>query len=214
MKTMRMGLLGKKIGMTRIFKENVTIPITVIETGPCAVTKKKSPDKDGYGAIQIGFDECSEKKMTKPVAGQFQKSKVSPRRVLNEIRLSEDELAKYAIGQEIKVDSVFSAGDIIDVVGTSKGSGFTGVIKRHNFKSFKETHGTHEVKRHGGSIGAAFPQHVLKGTRMAGQHGNSRTTLQNLEIVEVRPDENLLFVKGSIPGAKGGYVMVKKAVKL
>jgi large subunit ribosomal protein L3 len=212
---MPIGILGKKLGMTQYFDEdNNAIPITVIEAGPCPVVQKKTVDsKDGYNAIQLGFLDQKRHRLTQPVLGHFDKVKAPPKRFLREIRLNEEEIQNYEAGQEVKVD-IFEAGDYVDVTGFTKGKGFTGVMKRHGFHGAKKSHGTHEYFRHGGSIGAsASPSKVFKGKKMPGRKGNERVTIQNLQIIDVRPDQNLLLVKGSVPGAPNGLLMIKKAKK-
>jgi large subunit ribosomal protein L3 len=213
---MPIGILGRKVGMTQYFdEENNAVPVTVIEAGPCPIVQKKTTDsKDGYNALQLGFMDQKRHRITKPVLGHFDKTKVPAKRYLREIRLSEDEIQDYEAGQEIKVD-IFEIGDYVDVTGFSKGKGFTGVMKRHGYHgSASQTHGTHEFFRHGGSIGAsAYPSRVFKGTKMPGRKGNDRVTIQNLIIIDVRPEQNVLLVKGSVPGAINGLVLVKKAIK-
>jgi large subunit ribosomal protein L3 len=214
MKTQNVGMLGKKLGITQIFtEEGDSLPVTVIQAGPCTVVQKKTGDTDSYSAVQLGFDEAKEKSLTKPLKGHFTKSNTKPFRYLREIRIPGKELEKYTVGQEITAD-MFNEGDFIDVIGTSKGKGFAGVIKRHGFSGFPASHGTHEVFRHGGSIGmASDPGRVLKGTRMAGRLGGKRTTIQSLKVIKVIKDKNLLLVRGSVPGASGGYLIIKKAAK-
>lgn len=206
------GLIGKKLGMTQIFEKEEAIPVTVIEAGPCLVTQIKTVEKDGYSAVQIGFEEVKETKLNKPLKGHFEKNKLRPCRKLIEIRLDEKEVANYQVGSELKVD-IFKPGEKIDIVGTSKGKGFAGVVKRHGFKGFPASHGS-RYHRAGGSIGmAAFPARVIKGMKMPGRHGGTRVTVQNLEVVKVIPEDNLLLLKGAVPGPIGGYVLVKQAVK-
>ena len=199
--------------MTHVFGEHgKMVPVTVLQAGPCTVLDVRTAEKNTYSAIQLAFEDRKESKVKKPVLGQFKKSKVSPKNRIREIRLDEAELKNYEIGQTLSVD-IFKAGDFIDVTGTSKGRGFTGVIKRHNMSGFPASHGTHEAKRHAGSIGSAYPQHVRKGVRMAGQHGNARSTVQNLEIFDIDTEQNLILVKGAVPGANTGYLLIKKAIK-
>lgn len=214
MKTFRMGILGKKLGMTQVFNEIGNVDsITVVQAGPCAVVQKKSDEKEGYNALQLGFDEVKEKSITKPLKGHFAKAGSSAFRLLKEIRIPAEEFEKFSIGQALKAD-FFQAGEFVDVIGISKGKGFAGVIKRHHFAGFPASHGTHEVKRHGGAIGqASSPGRVFKGTRMAGHMGTSQRTVQNLKITRVIPEKNLLFIKGAVPGASGGYLIIKKALK-
>jgi large subunit ribosomal protein L3 len=213
---MPIGILGRKVGMTQYFdEENNAIPVTVIEAGPCPIVRKKTTDsKDGYNALQIGFMDQKRQRMTKPMLGHFDKANVPAKRYLREIRLNTEEIQNYEAGQELKVD-IFEAGDYVDVTGNSKGKGFTGVMKRHGYHgAATQTHGTHEYFRHGGAIGcSAYPARVFKGTKMPGRKGNDRVTIQNLTIVAVRPEQNVLLVKGSVPGAINGLVLVKKAKK-
>jgi len=203
------GLLGKKIGMTSVFSaEGKNIPCTVIEAGPCVVTQVKTVDNDGYDAIQIGFVEKKDKHTPNPEKGHFKKAGVTPRRHLAEFKGFGN---GYKAGSEITVD-LFNDTIYVDVIGTSKGKGFQGVVKRHGFAGVgQSTHGQHNRLRAPGSIGAAsYPAKVFKGTRMGGQMGNERVTVQNLQIVKVIPEHNLLLVKGSVPGAKGSIVIIEK----
>jgi large subunit ribosomal protein L3 len=207
-------LMGKKIGMTQILQENGdVIPVTVIQAGPCIISQKKMPEKDNYSAVQLGFLPAKSNRVKKPLAGHFKKAGIPPQRFLYEFRLDEKELEKYQVGQEIKVDR-FKEGDFVDVTGISKGKGFAGVMKRHGFHGAPGGHGTHDYKRHGGSIGSSsFPSRVFKGTKMAGRMGNDRVTIQNLKVIQVRPEQNCLVVRGAIPGAKNGMLLIKKAIK-
>ena len=212
---MPIGILGRKLGMTQIFDENSNaIPVTVIEAGPCPIVQKKTIKTDNYNAVQLGFLDKKRQRLTKPELGHFDKANVPAKRYLREFRLTEDEIGQYEAGQEIKVN-IFQAGDYIDVTGTSKGKGYSGVIKRHHFAGSSEmSHGTHEYFRHGGSIGSAtYPGKVFKGRKMAGQKGDERVTVQSLKVVEVREDTNVIFVMGSVPGATNSMVMIRKAVK-
>ena len=210
---MRMGLLGRKLGMTQVFAEDgERIPVTVIETGPCVIVEKRTQERDGYTGVILGFDEKPEKRTNRPDYGLFKKAKVKPQRWLQEFRLPAEDVDKYEIGQTLRPSDVFEDGIPVDVVGTSKGKGFQGVIKRHGMHGTKATHGVHEVYRHGGSIGCRLtPGHVFKGKRMAGQMGNVRVTQQNLQLIQVLDDDNCVLVRGSIPGAKNSYVAVKHA---
>ena len=194
---MPLRLIGKKLGMTQIFEESGSMtPVTVIELGPNYVIQKKTPEKDGYSALQLGFRERSRKNVGKPMLGHFEKAGTSPRWHVKESRVEADELEGYEIGQELKAD-IFEAGQKIDVIGTSRGRGTAGTVKRHNFKVKRRTHGTHEAFRHGGSIGAgAYPGKVFKGMGMFGRLGADRTTVRNLEVVSVDADQNLLLVRG------------------
>ncbi len=207
MKTL--GILGKKLGMTRIFKEDGTIcPVTVIEAGPCPVMQIKTMDKEGYNALQIGYDVIAERKVNKPMKGHMAKAGKDLYRTLREFPL--DAVEGYELGQDITVE-IFTAGEKVKVTGTSKGKGFQGVMKRWNFKGSKASHGAEKVHRKPGSIGnATFPGKVWKGKKMPGQMGNARVTVSNVEIVDVRPEDNVLLVKGQIPGATGGLVMIRK----
>jgi large subunit ribosomal protein L3 len=214
-KEMGIGLLGKKLGMTQIFDEHGNaVPVTVIETGPCKVVQKKITDKEGYNALQIGFDEVQKaNRINKPLMGHFNKGSIAPLRLLREFRVTAEEIEGNDVGSEITVD-IFEPGEFVDVTGTSKGKGFAGVIKRHGFKGQPASRGTHEYFRHGGSIGQNMtPGRTYKGRKMPGHMGAKRVTVQNLKIVDVRGDTNILLVEGAIPGPTNGYVMVRKAVK-
>ncbi|MDE6323143.1 MAG: 50S ribosomal protein L3 [Paramuribaculum sp.] len=204
------GLLGKKIGMTSVFSaDGKNVPCTVIEVGPCVVTQIKTSETDGYDAVQIGFQQKKDKHTTKPMAGHFQKAGVAPQRHLAEFKGFEGELK---LGDTLTVDSLFNEADFVDIQGTSKGKGFQGVVKRHGFGGVGQaTHGQHNRQRKPGSIGAcSYPAKVFKGMRMAGQMGNERVTVQNLQVLKVIPEHNLLLIKGSIPGCKGSIVIVEK----
>lgn len=208
------GMIGKKVGMTQVFDEkgNV-IPVTVIQAGPCYVTQIRTPDKDGYAAVQLGYGETKPGRLTKAQMGHLQKKNLPALRVLREFRVKNSDASDLTEGAEIKVD-VFAKGEIVDVIGTSKGRGFAGTIKRHNFNRQPKTHGQSDRERAPGSVGMnSFPGHTLKGQRMAGRMGNDRVTMQNLEVVVVDVEKNLLAVKGSVPGAKGGIVIIKPARK-
>jgi large subunit ribosomal protein L3 len=203
------GLLGKKIGMTSVFSaDGKNCPCTVIEVGPCVVTQVKTVETDGYEAIQLGFQDKKEKHTNKPEAGHFAKAGVTPKRHLAEFKGFE---TAYKLGDVITVD-YFEGVDYVDIVGTSKGKGFQGVVKRHGFGGVgQSTHGQHNRLRAPGSVGAcSYPARVFKGTRMAGQTGNARVTVENLQILKVIPEHNLLLVKGSVPGAKGSIVTINK----
>ena len=203
------GLLGKKIGMTSVFSaDGKNIPCTVIEVGPCVVTQVKTVEKDGYDAVQVGFEEKKEKHTNKPEAGHFAKAGVTPKRHLAEFKSFEN---KPALGDTLTVD-LFTEGGFVDVIGTSKGKGFQGVVKRHGFGGVgQSTHGQHNRLRAPGSIGAcSYPAKVFKGLRMAGHMGCDRVTVQNLQVIKVLPEHNLLVIKGSVPGHKGSIVMVEK----
>ena len=203
------GLLGKKIGMTSVFSaEGKNVPCTVIEVGPCVVTQVKTAEKDGYQAIQLGFVEKKDKHTNQPEAGHFKKAGVAPQRHLAEFKGFSDK----KLGDVLTAQDVFGEIQFVDVVGTSKGKGFQGVVKRHGFRGVGEaTLGQHNRLRSPGSIGAAsYPAKVFKGTRMGGQMGNARTTVQNLEIIKIIPEHNLLLIKGSVPGGKGSILLIEK----
>ena len=210
---MAIELLCKKLGMTRIFTEKgEAIPVTVLEAGPNVVVQKKTTQTDGYDALQLGFGERRRKRTTKAMLGHFEKAKVAPLRHLHESRVGAEDAAKYEAGQEVKVD-VFTQGQRVDVIGTSKGRGMAGVVKRHHFSMQKWTHGTHEGFRSPGSIGpGTWPAHVIKGLRMAGHMGNEQVTTRNVEVVRIDADKNLLLIRGSVPGATDGIVRVRAAV--
>lgn len=204
-------LLGKKLGMTQVFVEgDRLVPVTVIEVGPCVVTQVKTEENDGYSAIQIGYEDIEDRKVNKPLKGHFTKAKVAPKRYLAEIKV--DDPGEFETGKTLTAD-IFSAGERADVVGVSKGKGFQGVMKRHGFSGGPGGHGSH-FHRAPGSIGAsASPSRVPKGKRMAGHMGSDRVTSMNLEIVKVDPEQNLVLIKGAVPGAKGSLVMVKESSK-
>jgi large subunit ribosomal protein L3 len=207
-------LLCRKVGNTQIFEDSgECIPVTVLQAGSNTVVQKKTEDKDGYTALQIGFEERKPSRTSRPLAGHFRKAGVAPLRALKESRVSPEEAATYELGQEIKVD-LFEVGQRVDVTSTSKGRGTAGVVKRHNFSVKRRTHGTHENTRHGGAIGAgSYPGRVLKGLKMAGRMGNENVTVQNLEVVRVDGDRGLLYLRGSVPGHRNGIVGVRPAVK-
>jgi len=225
MKERKLGILGRKVGMTRVFKDDGTsLGVTVLEVGPCMVISKRTAEQngdgktDGYTALQLGFDQKPEKKINKPEAGHLKAAggNEKARRHVRELRVTAEVAAKFEVGQEVTLaDLELQVGDLIDVTGKSKGKGFQGVMKRYNFSGAATmTHGTHEFFRHGGSIGCRkWPGRVFKGRKMPGQMGNERVTTQNIEIVDVRPEENVLLVNGSVPGAKNGYLMVRPAIK-
>ena len=207
------GLLGTKLGMTQVWDEqNKLVPVTVLEITPNVVTQIRTPEKDGYAAIQIAAGAIDPRKVNKPASGHFDKAGVTPRRHLTEIRTAD--AAEYSLGQELTVDGVFEAGQRVDVVGTSKGKGFAGVMKRHNFKGVSASHGSHRNHRKPGSIGASStPSRVFKGMRMAGRMGGERVTVLNLAVHSVDAENGLLLVKGAVPGARGRIVFVRNAVK-
>ncbi|GAB2814257.1 50S ribosomal protein L3 [Alpinimonas psychrophila] len=207
------GLLGKKLGMTQVWDENnKLVPVTVIEITPNVVTQLRTPEKDGYSAIQIAGGAIDPRKVNKPATGHFDKAGVTPRRHVTEVRTSD--AASYELGQELTVESTFEAGQKVDVMGTSKGKGFAGVMKRHNFKGVSASHGSHRNHRKPGSIGASStPSRVFKGMRMAGRMGGERVTVLNLRVHAVDAEKGLLLVKGAVPGARGRLVFVRNAVK-
>ncbi|HTY17714.1 MAG TPA: 50S ribosomal protein L3 [Myxococcota bacterium] len=210
---MAIELLCRKIGMTRIYDESgEAIGVTVLEAGPNPVVQKKTQAGEGYDALQLGFGERKRSRTSKGLLGHFEKAKVAPKRHLHESRVGAEDAAKFEVGQEVKVD-VFAKGQRVDVIGTSKGRGTAGVVKRHHFAVKKESHGTHEGFRLPGSIGpGTFPGHVIKGLRMPGRLGNERVTTRNVEVVRVDAERNLLLVRGSVPGANDGLVRVRAAV--
>ena len=209
---MQKGIIGKKIGMTQIFDANgKVVPVTVVEAGPCPVTQKKTLENDGYESVQLGFQDVKVERLTKPLKGHFAKADVAPKKVLREFRLSD--ISSVNVGDVIKAD-IFAVGDSVDVTGTSKGKGTAGAIKRWNFSRLKETHGTGPVARHAGSLGACSdPSRVFKGKKLAGHLGAERVTIQNLDVVKVDAENNLIAIKGAIPGPKKGIVMVVNSVK-
>jgi len=206
------GILGRKLGMTQLWdEENRVIPVTVIQAGPCQVAQLKTPERDGYAAVQLAFGETKATRLNQPELGHLKVGGLSPAKHLVELRV--DDLADFSVGQTISVD-VFAKGELVDVTGISKGKGFAGGMKRHNFKGQGASHGNHKKHRAPGSIGAcATPARVFKGMRMAGQMGNVRTTTLNLEVVAADAERNLLLVKGSVPGPNGGLLFVRDGVK-
>ena len=207
---MQKALIGKKIGMTQIFDEKGNVvPVTVVEAGPCTVVMKKTIENDGYEAVQLGFGDVKVQRVNKPMMGHFKKADVAPKKTLKEFKLEGD----LNVGDTIKAD-IFAAGDKVDVAGTSKGKGTAGSIKRWNFSRLKESHGTGPVARHAGSLGACSdPSRVYKGKKLAGHLGCEKVTIQNLDVVKVDAENNLLAIKGAIPGPKGGIVVIRNAVK-
>ncbi len=204
-------MLGRKVGMTQIFKENgEVVPVTVIEAGPLFVVQKKTVEKDGYNAIQVGFGEVKERRVTKPLKGHYEKANVAYRKFLREFHVENPD--EFEIGQEIKAD-VFAEGDMVDVTGTSKGKGTAGVIKRHNFSRGRETHGSKHHRMPGGMSAGTYPGRVFKGHKMMGRMGNERVTVQNLEVVRIDAEKNLILVKGAVPGPKKGLITIKETVK-
>ena len=209
---MQKGIIGKKMGMTQIFDENgKVVPVTVVEAGPCTVVQKKTVESDGYVAVQLGYGDISAKKVSKPAKGHFDKADVAPKRTLREFRL--DDISAMNVGDILKAD-VFAVGDRIDVVGTSKGKGYAGAIKRWNQHRLRESHGTGPVARHAGSMGScSTPSRVFKGKRLPGHLGAERVTIQNLKVVKVDAENNLIAIKRSIPGPKGSVVCISDSVK-
>ena len=209
---MQKGIIGKKMGMTQIFDENgKVVPVTVVEAGPCTVVQKKTVESDGYVAVQLGDGDISAKKVSKPAKGHFDKADVAPKRTLREFRL--DDISAMNVGDILKAD-VFAVGDRIDVVGTSKGKGYAGAIKRWNQHRLRESHGTGPVARHAGSMGScSTPSRVFKGKRLPGHLGAERVTIQNLKVVKVDAENNLIAIKGAIPGPKGSVVCISDSVK-
>lgn len=209
---MKKAIIGKKIGMTQVFDENgKVIPVTVVQAGPCVVSQKKTVETDGYNALQLGYGDIRPKLVNKPLKGHFDKSDIAPKKTLREFRFAD--ISAYNVGDIIKAD-VFESGEKVDVTGTSKGKGWAGVIKRWNFRRLKETHGSGPVVRKGGSIGACSdPSRVFKGKKMSGHLGAERVTVQNLAVVKVDVENNLIAIKGAVPGPKGGIVFIRNSVK-
>lgn len=209
---MQKGIIGKKLGMTQIFDANgKVVPVTVIEAGPCTVVQKKTIESDGYQAVQLGFGEVSAKKVSKPAKGHFDKADVAPKKTLREFRLAD--ISGMKVGDILKAD-LFAEGDRIDVVGTSKGKGYAGTIKRWNGHRLRESHGTGPVSRHAGSMGpCSTPSRVYKGKKLPGHLGAERVTIQNLTVVKVDAENNLIAVKGAVPGPKGSVVCIQDSVK-
>ena len=208
---MQKGIVGKKLGMTQLFDANGNVvPVTVIEAGPCVIAQKKTIENDGYEAVQIGYGDLKANKVNKPMKGHFAKGDVAPKKVLREFRF--EDVSAMNVGDIIKAD-IFAEGDSVDVRGTSKGKGYAGVIKRWNFGRLKESHGTGPVHRHGGSLGVIDPARIFKGKKMAGHLGAEKVTVQNLDIVKVDVENNLIAIKGAIPGPKNGIVVIADSVK-
>ncbi len=206
------GVLGEKLGMTQVWDDNNhVVPVTVVKAGPCVVTQVRTPDNDGYSAVQIAFGAIKPRKVTKPAAGHFEKAGVTPRRHVAELRT--DDASEYTLGQEITAET-FEAGQVIDVVGTSKGKGFAGVMKRHGFHGLRASHGVERKHRSPGSVGgASTPSRVFKGKKMAGRMGGERVTTQNLTVHAIDAEAGLILIKGAVPGPRGGLVLVKTAAK-
>ncbi len=209
---MKKAIIGKKLGMTQLFAENgAVVPVTVIEAGPCVVSQKKTTETDGYNAIQVGYEDVSEKHLNKPAKGHFAKAGVAAKKHLKEFRLEDAE--KYNVGDVIAVDT-FAAGDKVDVTGITKGHGYSGAVKRWGHHMLQATHGTGPIHRQVGSMGAnSTPSRVFKNKKMAGQYGNEKLTVLNLEVIKVDAEKNLIAVKGAIPGARGGIVVIRDSVK-
>ena len=210
---LKIGLLGKKLGMTQVFADDgESIPVTVIQTGPCHVVGLRTQERDGYTAIVLGFDEKPLRLANKPELGMVKEAGIKPMRFIREIRVAAEELAKYTVGQALSASDVFAENIPLDVEGWSKGKGFQGVFKRHHMSGKPRTHGCHEYFRHGGSIGCRLtPQRVHKGKRMAGQMGNEKVTAQNVQLFRIMVEDNCILVRGSVPGATNDYVVVTKA---
>lgn len=205
------GILGAKLGMTQVWDNNRIVPVTVVEAGPCVVTQVRTPDRDGYSAVQLAYGEIDPRKVNKPVTGHFTRAGVAPRRHLVELRTTD--ASEYTPGQEVTVER-FQPGQYVDVTGRTKGKGFAGVMKRHGFHGLRASHGVERKHRSPGSIGGcATPARVFKGTRMAGRMGGARFTAQNLTVQEIHPDRNLLLIKGALPGPKGSLVLIRSAAK-
>ena len=209
---MKKGIIGKKIGMTQIFDEvgNV-IPVTVVEAGPCAVTQVKTKQTDGYDAVQLGFEDAKEKHVTKPMAGHFKKAGTNPKKHLKEFRL--DDISAYSVGDTVGAD-IFAQGEKVDVTGITKGHGYTGAVKRWNNHILRMTHGTGPIHRQVGSMGStSTPSRVFKNKKMAGQYGNEKVTVLNLEVAKIDAEKNIIAIKGAVPGARGGIVFIRNTVK-
>jgi large subunit ribosomal protein L3 len=208
-----MGLIGRKLGMTQVFAEDgERIPVTAIQVGPCYVVGVRTPERDGYAAVQVGFEEKPARLARRPELGSAKKAGLKPVRHIREFRLPEADVAKFEVGKQIRIQDVFETGTPLDIEGTSKGKGYQGVMKRHGMSGTKGSHGVHEYFRHGGSIGCRLtPGRVHRGKRMAGQMGNERVTVQNLQLVQILEDDDTLLVRGSIPGANDEMVTIKKA---
>ena len=208
------GVIGRKLGMTQVFtSDGSVIPCTVVEARP-VVVGKRTKEKDGYDAIVLGLADRKDKHTKKPQAGMYKKASVSPKRWLKELRCTPEFAASFELGAEVKLDSVFEEGQHVDVQGTSRGRGFTGVMRRFNFAGQVQTHGTHEYKRHGGSIGTNMtPGRTLPGLKMGGQYGNETVTAHNLKVAKILPEDNLVLIEGAVPGPKNGIVFVRGAVK-
>lgn len=212
---MSLDFVGRKLGMTQIFNDaGDRIPVTVISAGPCTVVQKKTPEEDGYTAVQLGFEDRKDKHTTKAQAGHFARAGVSPKRVLYEVRLSAEEAAELETGQELAAGTVFEGVSKVDVAGVSKGRGFTGVIKRWNYHMPKATHGTHEFHRHAGALGAGtYPGRIVKGKKMAGHYGSERVTTLGLRVEKIDAENGLLYLRGAVPGHRQGLVRVRASTR-
>ena len=215
MSALRTGLLGRKLGMTQVFTEQGDLrAVTAIHAGANVVVGKRTVEKDGYSAVRLGYAEKPLRLTRKPELGTYTKANLAPQRILREVRLAPAELDKYEVGKPVAIDQIFKPGTYVDVIGTTKGKGYQGVMKRHHMPGFRASHGTHEFFRHGGSIGCRLtPGRVHKGKRMSGHMGDDRCTVQNLAVVQVLPEENVILVAGAVPGGKNGYVLIKNATK-
>jgi large subunit ribosomal protein L3 len=204
------GIIGKKVGMTQVFTgDGNLVPVTVVQAGPCTVVQAKTPARDRYAAVQLGFAPQKESRVGKAMRGHVAKAAKGPFRVLREFKVGPE--SQLEVGQDVRVGDVFAVGDAVDVSGVSKGRGTAGVMKRHKFSGFPGSHGTHEYFRHGGSIGnRSYPGRVFKGKRMSGRLGNARVTIENLQVLEVRADDNLIFIRGAVPGATGATIIIRK----
>jgi large subunit ribosomal protein L3 len=207
-----LGMIGRKLGMTQLFLEDGSVvPATVVEAGPCMVIQKKTKEKDGYNALQLGFLPKNSMRVNKPLSGHFKKGGAGPYEYLKEFRV--ESLEGFELGTQVTL-SLFKPGNIVDVTGLSKGKGFTGVMKRHGFHGSPGSHGTHEYFRHGGSVGSAtFPHHTFKGMKMPGHHGNQKVTVQNIKVLDVKEDQNLILLQGGIPGSRHGWILIRSATK-
>ncbi|BBE30896.1 50S ribosomal protein L3 [Tepiditoga spiralis] len=204
------GLIGRKVAMTRIYKDGKAIPVTVVKAGPCFVTQKKTKETDGYDAIQVGYEEIAERKLTKPLLGHLKKAEVKPLRILKEFRV--ENVDEYQLGQEINV-SIFEENEKIDIIGTSKGRGYAGAMKRWNFGGGEVSHGSKFHRALASTGQHTYPARVLKGKKMHGHYGNKRTTVLNSQVVHIDAENNLIAVKGGVPGARGGLIIIREAVK-
>jgi large subunit ribosomal protein L3 len=207
-----LGIIGKKLGMTQVFLEDGSVvPVTVVQAGPCPVIQKKTKERDGYDALQLGFLPKNGQRVNKPLSGHFKKAGVGPAYHLKEFRL---EVAEGVEAGQVVTLNLFKPGDVVDVTALSKGKGFAGVIKRHGFHGSPGSHGTHEYFRHGGSVGSAtYPHHTFKGLKMPGHLGSQRVTIQNIKVVDVKEDQNLILLKGGIPGSLDGWILIRSATK-